>query len=86
MYPNGVTTKEVRSVIRKPPEFDQEVNLLIAAGWVMLGTPVSYDVEGNLRVTMVRREAPQTAAQANRNFKASGNTSFKPRKYVADGR
>lgn len=91
MDPNGFETKEVRSVVRKPPEFDEEVNLLIAAGWTMLGTPVAYDAEpGSLRVTMVRKGPAQTAKSANKNFKASGNTSFSkptyPRSYTADGR
>lgn len=86
MDPNGFETKEVRSVIRKPPEFDEEVNLLIAAGWTMLGTPVAYDAEpGSLRVTMVKKGLAQTAASARKNFKDSGNTSFR-RGYTADGR
>lgn len=86
MDPNGFETKEVRSVIRKPPEFDEEVNLLIAAGWAMMGTPVAYDGEpGSIRVTMIKKGPVQTAKSANKNFNASGNTSFR-RSYTADGR
>ena len=86
MDPNA-TFKQVayRSVVGPPIKIDEEINLLIAAGFELKGHPVLIpDGSGDLVASLVKREQI-TVPEARKRFTPKP-TFNRGRGYSADGR
>lgn len=83
----NMNVRAVKIITAAPAEAERQINEAINDGFTFLKSELRTD--GDITAHLIKKEEINVAT-ANKNFKASGNTSFSkptyPRGYTADGR